>query len=203
MNNSEVKSKETRTPVRRKRYLINKKFQGRFTISFLLLGLIVSVCCSQVFWYFATKKISDHLYDSQTTVSNPWKTVFPLLLLFTLIFILVLIVSSILLARGIFNRFFKKISLFCASLEEIGHGNFVTPVITGGIEDLEKKLEETRKNYHQKMSGIQNVLGEIKKTRDLKALDQKTIKDIKNLSEDLKEKLSGFKYRELRAFIKK
>jgi len=179
---------------RRKQYIVNKRLQRNFTLAFLSLGVLVSVCVLAGFLYFAIGELHSRLYKPHFVPANTWEVVFPVMVKSTIVFLVALVISSVVVTRVIFKRFSQKFQAFRTAMERMGSGDFSTPVLQNGFEDLSRKLEEARVNLHRMVTVLKNIAGEIKHLSELPEYSEKTLKDIKSLGISLKNALSQFKF---------
>ena len=91
-------------PSRRKHYVLSKKFQQKFVLSFIALGLVVAGCVIIGLWHYSAKEVNEHLYRAHSIPSKPWDIVFPIMLKAAIIFVIVQVVAAAVLTRLIFNN---------------------------------------------------------------------------------------------------
>jgi len=195
MKNMTIDTEKTQAPDRRRHYVISKKFQRNFSVSFLILGLIVATGTLAGLWYFSAKEINFHLYRTHFIPSNAWKVVVPIMLNTSLVFLLALLIGSLVLTRLIFKRLSFKFETFNTALKKIGDGDLSVPVPQEKINSLNKKLEETRISLNRRVAVLRSIQKEIKDIAAKPVYDEKVMKDLESLSISFKNKLSQFKYK--------
>lgn len=187
-------NKSNQCPSRRKRYVISRKFQQKFALSFITIGLVVAGCVIIGLWYYSAKEVNEHLYHTHSIPSKPWDVIFPIMLKAAIIFVIVQVVASAVLTRLIFNNLSYKLKTFNSALEKIGSSDLATPVTIEGFNGLNQKLEETRLNLNRMISVLKSIHKEIKEVAAAPVYDEKVMKDLESLNISFKNELSKFKF---------
>ena len=150
-------NKSTQCPSRRKHYVLSKKFQQKFVLSFIALGLVVAGCVILGLWYYSAKEVNEQLYRAHSVPSKPWDAVFPVMLKAAIIFVIVQVAVSSVLTRLIFNSLSHKLKTFNSALEKIGNSDLATPLAIESFNGLDQKLEETRLNLNRMISALKSI----------------------------------------------
>jgi methyl-accepting chemotaxis protein len=142
---------------RRRNFFINKDFQIRFILKFVLTSTLWAIATITFFAYFAKKRLQDALYTTHLKVSSPGDILLSSALLAQAI---ALILFIVLLAYAIYTLR-KKLSVPLYMLEKdvarIADGDLVT-VVSLREEDefqaLASDMNTMRKELGQKLSKI-------------------------------------------------
>ena len=117
---------------RRKCYFIEKTFQTKFILRFLLIALIASVASAFVFYLFVANDISASFNKAHIDLRNTWQIFLPALIVIgSLTFIISATISIFMM-----NRFSNKIAGPLYRLEQL------TKEIASGNLDVQVKLRE-------------------------------------------------------------
>ena len=117
---------------RRKCYFIEKAFQTKFIIRFLLIALIASIASAFAFYFFVANDISASFNKAHLDIRNTWQIFLPALIVIGgLTFIISATISIFMM-----NRFSNKIAGPLYRLEEL------TKEIASGNLDIQVKFRE-------------------------------------------------------------
>jgi sensor histidine kinase YesM len=179
---------------KRRHYFINKRFQGRFIIYFLIHGIFIAFSTSVVIWHFSSEKFETFIYRSHIMPVSPWEVVSPVMIKAIVISSAVLIISAYLLSNVIFNRISKSLRHLNDALESIGRGNLsITTVRGSGMEEINETLTMFVDKIKEDVSSLQTLQREIKNLIDKaeKAQDNKAIlTDMEDVSKAFMKRLS-------------
>jgi len=159
---------------KRKTYFIQKGFQGKLILKFVLLLVFMAVISSVILYFLAGKELETSYYEAHSSIKSTWDLLFPLVLVTNLVSVLVIAVATVYLI--LYNS--HKIAGPLYKLEK------VVNEVTEGNLDLRVNL---RKNDQVKALGdaVENMLEKFSgKISTLKAVSH-------NFSE-VEKKLSAF-----------
>lgn len=173
---------------KRRNFFINKKLQGRFTMYFLVLGLLITVSASALIWFLSMEEFDSLAIRTHLSSTSAWEVIFPILLKALGLSTLLLVVSTFLLTHFIFKRLSTKLSSFDAALLNVGKGDLTTAVPKGGLEELNEPLQAFIDKLRADITSLNAIHGDMKKL-SWKA-DGASKKDMEGLSSNLSNKIS-------------
>ena len=189
---------------RRRNYFINKDFQSRFILRFVLTTTVWAIAAILLFTYFAKKKLEEALYSSHLTVSSPGE-----LLLSSTVFAhaIALVLFVFLLAYAVYTLW-KKLSfplyMLKKDLARIAGGDLVTEVSLreeDEFQDLAAEVNAMRKELDSKLVKIKD--GHAALAAAVSELRRAVLRDnpsstpvgpLKEAIERMKEGLNAFTY---------
>ena len=173
---------------KRRNFFINKRLQGRFTIYFLILGLLITISASVLIWFLSLEEFDSLAIRTHLSSTSAWKVIFPVLLKALGLSTFLLIVSTFILTHFIFKRLSTKLSSFNAALINVGKGDLTTSVPKGGLEELNEPLKAFIDKLRADVSSLHAIHGDMKKLTWKS--EGTTEKEMGELSSALTNKLS-------------
>jgi len=148
---------------KRRNFFINKRLQGRFTMYFLVLGLLITVSASALIWYLSMEEFDSLAIRTHLSSTSAWKVIFPILMKALGLSTLLLVVSTFILTHVIFKRLSTKLSSFDAALLNVGKGDLTTSVPKGGLEELNEPLQAFIDKLRTDITALNAIHGDMKK----------------------------------------
>lgn len=178
---------------KRRNFFINKKLQGRFTIYFLVLGLLITISASALIWFLSMEEFDSLAIRTHLSSTSAWKVIFPILMKALGLSTLLLVVSTFILTHFIFKRLSTKLASFDAALLNIGKGDLTTSVPKGGLEELNEPLEAFIDKLRADIGSLNAIHGDMKKLTWKSDVASK--KEMEELSSTFTKKISEWNIR--------
>lgn len=182
---------------KRRRYFINTRLQGRFTVCFLILGLFIILGAGIFIWRFSAQECDRFICRSHLSSITPWDVVFPIMMKAIVAAAAVLVPSAYLFAHLVFKRISAKLSSFNGALRDLNQGKLALTNLDEGMLELNEPLKlfaETLKqgiiSLQAAQKGMKNVVDRMEKTRDKAAL----LQDLEGRGRAFAEKLSACRF---------
>lgn len=177
-------------PFKRKHFFINKKLQGKFTVYFLVLGLIITVGTVAAIWYYLQEQIESIIYSTHLSITSPWKAIFPVLIKVLAASTLLLTVSTFVTTFFIFKRLESKLKSFNAALVNLSKGDLSVSAPSDGLRDLNEPLNQFIGKIKSDIGSMQNIQADMKKVAANPGSG-----NLDELNASLKKKLSGWQFK--------
>jgi hypothetical protein len=142
---------------RRKRYFINRPFQGRFALRFLVLGLFIAFSTGGAIWYLSSHELERHIFRSHVMPVGPWDIVFPILIRSLLVSVGVLLLFAFAVARTAFRKMSAALVSFEEAMVRIGTGDLKTSVPEGRVAELNETLEAARETLRKRVLVLRDL----------------------------------------------
>jgi len=173
---------------KRRNFFINKKLQGRFTMYFLVLGLLITISASALIWFLSMEEFDSLAIRTHLSSTSAWKVIFPILMKALGLSTLLLVVSTFILTHFIFKRLSTKLSSFNTALLNVGKGDLNTSVPRDGLEELNEPLKAFIDKLRADIDSLNAIHGDMKKLTWKSEGASK--KEMEELSSTLTKKLS-------------
>ena len=148
---------------KRRNFFINKKLQGRFTMYFLVLGLLITISASALIWFLSMEEFDSLAIRTHLSSTSAWKVIFPILLKALGLSTLLLVVTTFILTHFIFKRLSTRLSSFNAALLNVGKGDLTTSVPRDGLEELNEPLQAFIDKLRADIGSLNAIHGDMKK----------------------------------------
>jgi len=125
---------------RRKHFFIDRKLQGRFTLGFLALGLLIAFAAGGAIWHLSSQGLERQIYRSHVTVGGPWEIVVPVLVRSLLVSACVLLLFTVVTVRAAFRKVTEALAPLDEAMNRFGTGDLKTDVPEGGVEELNEAV---------------------------------------------------------------
>jgi methyl-accepting chemotaxis protein len=181
-------------PYTRRRYFINRRLQGRFTIFFLTLGLFITLNTTLFVWHFSEKEFDSFIYRSHLSPVTPWEAIFPVMMKTVVAATTALVISAYVCTHLIFKRLSAKFSLLNNALRDIDRGNLTGADPDTGIKEINEPLKLFIETLRQDIislqttqKGMKNLVEKMEKAPEKVTL----LHDIEDMGKAFEKKLSN------------
>lgn len=177
---------------RRRIVLINKQFQFRLIMKFIILNAVIMLVFGGLMFLFLNSELEANLQSAHVTFSNLKDMLFPILLTLSLINI---IISSVVIAGFVLfasHKLAGPIYRFTQSLEEMSNKNFSPfPEIREGDQFIvfSRTMKKMHDNVSRDLKEIQNLTEKIKS-----AAESGNIEEVKNAANSLDGMVRQYKH---------
>ncbi len=178
--------------LRRKNFLINKRFQFTFLAPFVVLLILESVLIVGLFFYLSQDTLTTGYVDSVLRVERTQNFFFVPFLLVTLIAALGLAMTGMVIFAVLSHRLAGPVYRFEKVLEQVEGGNLTTRVHlrkTDQFTDMEKAMNRFIVSLNRRIGGIKTELAEAKNIlskKDDPAILAKISEKVNLIAEDVK-----------------
>jgi methyl-accepting chemotaxis protein len=146
-----------RRPDRRRQFFINREFQGRFALCFLVLGLFIAFAAGGAIWHLSSQGLERHIFRSHVTVAGPWEIVFPILVRSLLVSACVLLLFTLAAVRAAFRKITEALAPLDEAMNRIGAGDLTTDVPEGGVEELNETMDGARETLRTRVMALRGL----------------------------------------------
>ncbi|MCL4537221.1 MAG: hypothetical protein M1610_06495 [Nitrospirae bacterium] len=179
---------------KRKHYFINRGFQGRFILCFLIYGLFVTLSTSILIWHFSAANFDKFVYRSHILPITPWEAILPVMIKTIVVSSAVLVISAYLLANFIFKKISGELRRLNDAMENIGRGNLTVTIPGNNIKEINEALQMFIEKTREDVTSLKVIQKEMKHLVDRAgdAQDKETAsKAMENISKKFIENLSA------------
>lgn len=192
-----MSSMENKKPAfKRRQFLINKEFQFKFALCFLIPGLVVTLLSSVLIWYLSAGELEKFIYRTHLTKISPLEVILPVTLKSIAVALIVFIAATYLITHFLFKKISDRLKAFDNAVLQIGKGdlNIEVPmaslkevhgafnVILVLIENMRDDLSALRTMHRD----ISSLIEKAEKEQD----NEETMKRIGELSKEFEKRLS-------------
>jgi methyl-accepting chemotaxis protein len=180
--------------IRRKNYLIKKKFQFNFLSRFVALIVIESILIAALFMYVASNTITTGYFGSTLTVERTTSFFFVSMLLIVLIVAVGIGLAGLVLFVLLSHRIAGPLYRFEKIIKQIELGDLTTRMDlrrTDQLTELKEALNTMAGALDGRLSNIKKGLSEIE--RLLSAGDPQAVAKISQIAKRLKDEIGHFK----------
>lgn len=144
---------------KRKQYFIQKTFQTKIIIRFVLILVLGSIITGMGLYFLAANELETRLYTAHMTITNTREILLPTIILTTVIVFILLALITIYTVLYLSHRIAGPLYKFEKITEEIGKGNLTVDVT------LRKKDELThlQNAFERMLESLQSKIGVLKK----------------------------------------
>ncbi|MBI4822894.1 MAG: methyl-accepting chemotaxis protein [Nitrospirae bacterium] len=183
---------------KRRQYIVDKDFQGRFILTFVLICLFGMVMAVGLFNYFALNELEDLRWSMAFYENSLASTVTPHLIYLSIFSVLFTIVSLSMASWFIAGKVAGPIYRLKKDIESIGDGNLYLNVrlrkadmfkdTAQELDSMATALRERFKNISKEFNATRKIIDTLKDTKDelLKTKCEQLSYSIENLSNTLK-----------------
>jgi methyl-accepting chemotaxis protein len=187
---------------RRRNYFINKDFQGRFILRFVLTTTLWAVAAITFFAYFGKKRLQEALYTTHLKASSPGEL---LLSSAATAYALALVLFVVLLAYAVYSLR-KKLSaplyMLGKDMARIADGDLVTEVslrdedefqeLASDVDTMRKELDQKLIRIKEAHTALSSAVSELQRAALKGDPSANHIDPLKNAVTRMKEALNAF-----------
>ncbi len=183
----------------RRKLLVDKKFQTSFIFIMLITLVIIVLILSILIIYSTSQKITGSVYTKIVNLKNTNELIIPIVIKISL---LILVICGGFIAYNLLkytNKIVGPLVRFKRSLKNIGDGDFTEYIKfrdNDKLRDLGDILSASTKRLNSKAKTLKehfDIISKLIKDKEIKKLDNKEIKQLKNSIDTIEFVLKNFK----------
>ncbi len=191
---------------KRRQYFIQKTFQTKIIIRFILILIFGSVITGMGLYFLAANELETRLYTAHMTITNTREILLPTIILTTVIVFILLSLITIYTVLYLSHKIAGPLYKFEKITEEIGKGNLTVDVTLRKkdelihlqnafermLESLQYKIGVLKKNYII-MKRMEYEIKDAIKTSKLSANNKESlVKAVKEFTEEYEDSINVF-----------
>ena len=195
---------KTGTPerrIRRRNYLIDKKFQGTFILKFCMLITATGLFIMVVLYSLANKATTVSFINSRVVVQKTADFLFPVLVQTLVITAIFVGTATIFITLFISHRIAGPAYRFKKTLSDLSGGNFSENCRLrrkDSLQDVAKALNDMMSGVRKGLTAINSSLARLKdrlgEAQKNKAVNDSELRELKREASELDEALHHFKF---------
>ena len=186
---------------KRRKYIVDKRFQGKFILFFVIISSISSIIATVVFNHIALKRLESIMWSAHISVKTTDEVIGSLFIYVNIIAFLV--VSFLLILTGIWmvRKTSDFLHVISKNIMRVANGDLSVSIdlgqkdefndVVSSLNDMIKKLRERFFNIKQQYGEISAYIRDIEKTyaKDTPEREdiQKVLKRLETLRENLQQ----------------
>ena len=186
---------------KRRKYIVDKRFQGKFILFFVIISSFISIVATVVFNHIALKRLESIIWSAHISVKTTDEVIGSLFIYVNIIAFLV--VSFLLILTGIWmvRKTSGFLYMISKNIMRVANGDLSVSIdlgqkdefndVVSSLNDMIKKLRERFFNIKQQYGEISAYIRDIEKTyaKDTPEREdiQKVLKRLETLRENLQQ----------------
>lgn len=186
---------------KRRKYIVDKRFQGKFILFFVIISSISSIIATVVFNHIALKRLESIMWSAHISVKTTDEVIGSLFIYVNIIAFLV--VSFLLILTGIWmvRKTSDFLYVISKNIMRVANGDLSVSIdlmqkdefndVVSSLNDMIKKLRESFSNIKQRYGEISTYIRDIERTyaKDTPEREdlQKVLKRLETLRENLQQ----------------
>ena len=151
---------------RRKKYLINKKFQVKLILYFVLLVILGNIISGLLLYYLTSSELESSFFKAHVSIGNAWETMKPLIVTTQFYVLLVMTIATVFLVLYSSHRIAGPLYRLQKAANEVKNGNLEQTLTIRKKDELQQLIisfQQMVDNFRNKFLELQNNLSEIRK----------------------------------------
>ena len=151
---------------RRKKYLIDKKFQVKLILYFVLLVILGNILSGLLLYYLTSSELESSFFKAHVSIGNAWGTMKPLIVTTQFYVLLVMTIATVFLVLYCSHRIAGPLYRLQKAANEVKNGNLEQTLTIRKKDELQQLIisfQQMVDNFRDKFLELQNNLSEIRK----------------------------------------
>ncbi len=151
---------------KRKKYLIDKKFQVRLILNFVLLVVLGNIISGLLLYYLTSSELESSFFKAHVSIGDAWVMMKPLIITTQFYVLLMITIATVFLVLYSSHRIAGPLYRLQTAVNEVKNGN-LEPTLTirkkDELQQLVISFQQMVDNFKDKFLELQNNLSEIRK----------------------------------------
>ena len=170
--------KEAKFKNRRRNYFVDKSFQTRFILGFIVPVVVTALVCAVIVYHFSSQSVTTVFENSRLVIKAGTEFILPGLILSTLISVIIVGIATAIIMLFSSHRIAGPLYKLEKSLEKLTKGDFSFDIHFRRWDE-EKKLATA---FNKTSQGLNDMVGDVK--REANQLNS-TVSEVESLIKDL------------------